>query len=184
MKNTVLPKKELFSDFLTNLSDDEEILQNTPLRAEKAYSELLNGYAQIPEEVASKSFPSSMDEMIILKNITFESFCEHHIVPIIGTVSVGYIPNGRIIGASKLARLVDCFAHRLQLQEQLSIQIAETLDSLLNTLGTAVYVQGEHFCISKRGVKKNDARFITRYFTGQFKENYDLRREFLETIKG
>lgn len=144
---------------------------------------MLDGYNQTPENVANAFFPSEMNDIVILKNIQFESLCEHHMVPIIGKASIGYIPDGKIIGASKLARLVDCFAHRFQLQERFTMQIAESLNNVLKCKGVAVYVKAEHFCISKRGVKKSDTEFITRFFTGDFQKNYNLRKEFLDSVE-
>lgn len=174
--------EEQFKKILEELSVTDDILEDTPARACRAYGELLDGYHRDPVDVANAFYQSDMDEMIILRNIPFESFCEHHMVPIIGKATVGYIPNGKIIGASKLARLVDCFAHRLQLQERFTMQIALALESVLESNGVAVYIIGEHFCISKRGVKKSGAEFVTRFFTGDFKKNFDLRREFLDSL--
>lgn len=174
--------EEQFKKILEELNVTEDILEKTPARARRAYYELLGGYHSDPVEVTNAFYKSDMDEMVILRNIPFESFCEHHLVPIIGKASVGYIPNGVIIGASKLARLVDCFAHRLQLQERFTMQIAQVLENLLKCNGVAVYIVGEHFCISKRGVKKSGAEFVTRFFTGNFKKNFDLRKEFLDSL--
>jgi GTP cyclohydrolase I len=134
------------------------------------------------DKIASTFYDSEMNDVVILKNIPFESHCEHHLVPIIGTVGIGYIPDGKIIGASKLARIVDCFAHRLQIQERLTMEIATAIDRILKPKGVAVHIEADHFCISHRGVKKLGARFVTRYFIGNIKNDYNLRNEFLSEI--
>ncbi|MDR1475036.1 MAG: GTP cyclohydrolase I FolE [Holosporales bacterium] len=158
-------------------------LKDTPKRASKAYRELLDGYKQNPDEVVGNAiYQSRMDDIVIMKNISFESFCEHHMIAVTGYVSVGYIPNGTIVGASKLARIVDCFSHRFQLQERLTMEIADAVQNVLNPKGVAVYVSGKHFCISKRGVKKQEASLTTRYFLGEFKQNAALRNEFLTSV--
>lgn len=156
-------------------------LSDTPKRVENAYDEFFGGYDENVNNIVNVFYESQMDDLIILKNIQFESHCEHHMVPIIGEASIGYIPNGRVIGASKLARLVDCFAHRLQLQERLTVQIAETLQRIMSCKGVAVLINAEHFCISRRGVKKTGVKFITRYFTGLLKSDTNLRKEFLDS---
>lgn len=175
--------KKHFLEILKELNVSDDIIAETPERAEKAYKEFFDGYEKNLSNIKNAFYDSNMDEMIILKNIRFESFCEHHIVPIIGTAAVGYIPNGKIIGASKLARIVDLFAHRLQLQERMTMEIANFLEETINCKGVAVYVRGTHFCISTRGVRKDGAKFVTKYFTGIIKENFELRREFLAEIQ-
>ena len=174
--------RESVKDILEQITSDVD-LQKTPLRVEKAFDEFFNGYEQSPDDILSVTYESQMDEMIVLKNINFESHCEHHMVPIIGVAHVGYIPNGKIVGASKIARLVDCFAHRLQLQERLTLEIAESLHNTINSLGVAVFIEAFHHCISHRGVKKCAAKFVTKYFTGKLKSDYNLRREFLLSIR-
>lgn len=156
-------------------------LKGTPARVEEAYDELFAGYKKDVHEVLSVTYPSDMNDLVILKDIPFESHCEHHMVPIIGLAHIGYIPNGIIVGVSKLARLLDCFAHRLQLQERLTMEIASTIQKELNCLGVAVLISAEHFCVSHRGIKKHDVRFVTRYFTGCLKTDNSLRKEFLDT---
>ncbi|MDR0631673.1 MAG: GTP cyclohydrolase I FolE [Holosporaceae bacterium] len=155
-------------------------LAKTPERVAKSYDEFFSGYNADISQIASTFYDSKMDDLVILKNISFESHCEHHLVPIVGVAHVGYVPNRKIIGASKLARIVDCFAHRLQLQERMTIEIGETLETILNARGVGVYIEAEHFCISHRGVKKQGAKLVTRYFSGALKDN--LRQEFLATI--
>ncbi len=171
-------------EILNVVEPNSEHLTKTPKRSAKAYQELLNGYGKGVSDVVSKDaiYESSMEDMVILRRISFESFCEHHMIAITGYASVGYIPNGYIIGASKIARIVDCFAHRLQLQERLTTEIATAIDDVLSPKGVAVFVEGKHFCISNRGIKKQDARLVTRCFVGEFKNNYHLRQEFLQAI--
>lgn len=167
---------------LESVESDERLI-DTPQRVENAMAEFFNGYDTDIRDILSVKYRSEMDDLIILKNIPFESHCEHHMVPIIGKANIGYIPDGFVIGASKLARLVDAFAHRLQLQERMTMQIAQALQTELKCKGVAVLIEGEHFCISHRGVKKHDVSFVTRYFAGCLKSNYELRREFLDSCK-
>jgi GTP cyclohydrolase I len=170
-----------FREILKNFDDlNDPRLKDTPRRAAKAYEELLDGYGQDPVGLVGNAiYSSSMDDIVMMKNISFESFCEHHMIAIAGYVTLGYIPNGAIIGASKLARIVDCFAHRFQLQERMTMEIADALQSVLNPKGVAVYMDGQHFCISRRGVRKQEASLVTRYFLGEFRQNPALRHEFL-----
>ncbi|MDR0968033.1 MAG: GTP cyclohydrolase I [Holosporaceae bacterium] len=169
---------------IKEIDPSDEEAEKTSKRVAKSYEEFFHGYREEASKVADDAFyKSEMNDLIILKNIPFESHCEHHISPIVGFASIGYIPNdGRIIGASKLARIVDCFARRLQLQERMTIEIVRALESLLKPKGVGAYVEGEHFCISHRGVKKQGAKFVTRYFSGELKG--DLRREFLASVLG
>ncbi|GHU16016.1 hypothetical protein FACS189472_00140 [Alphaproteobacteria bacterium] len=171
--------EEHIENIIRVIDPEAQDLQRTPVRVASSYDEFFSGYAHNPEDEINALYDSEMNEMVILKNIPFESNCEHHLLPIVGIVSVGYIPNGKIIGASKLARIVDCFAHRMQLQERFTMEVAGAVNSILNPRGVAVCVRAEHFCISHRGVKKHGASFVTKYFIGEIKDNYDLRREFL-----
>jgi GTP cyclohydrolase I len=168
---------------IKEIDPDYDRLKETVVRATNVLKENFSGHNLDVAQVVSKFYESEMDDLIVLKNIRFESHCEHHLVPIVGVASVGYVPNGKIIGASKLARLVDCFAKRLQLQERMTMEIANTLQSILNPKGVGVYVSAEHFCISHRGVKKTDSQFITRCFCGILRENQNLRREFLDSVQ-
>ena len=163
---------------LRSIDPDAERLSKTPERVARSYKELFSGYNMDPKEFEAAIFDCDMTDLVLLKNIPFESHCEHHMAPIIGTVSIGYLPQGRIIGISKLARIVDCFAHRLQLQERLTMEIADAVDSLLNPLGVAVLIEGEHFCVCYRGVKKPGTRLVTRCFRGLAKDDLALRLEF------
>jgi GTP cyclohydrolase I len=158
-------------------------LQRTPVRVSSAFDELFSGYTHNPKNRINTLYDSPMDEMVILKNISFESNCEHHLLPMIGTVSIGYIPDGRIIGLSKLARIVDCFAHRMQLQERFTMEVAQTVNDIIAPKGVAVHICAEHFCLTHRGVKKHGAIFVTKYFMGKIKDSYELQKEFLSEIK-
>ena len=125
----------------------------------------------------------SCEEMVVLKNIEFYSTCEHHLQPFFGTMSIGYLPKGRVLGISKLARLVEVFARRLQIQERLTSQIADAISEGLDTRGVLVVCEAEHTCITMRGIKKIGTKTVTMHATGVFRENYDLRREVLDLIK-
>jgi GTP cyclohydrolase I len=168
-------------DIIEKIDPNNKNLEETPARVARSYAEFFSGYGIRIPDITNAIYDSEMTDIVILKNIPFESHCEHHIVPIIGTAGIGYIPNGKIIGASKLARIVDCFAKRLQLQERMTVEIGKTLDFVLKPKGVAVYLEAEHFCISHRGVKKHGAKFVTRYFSGEMKDG--LRQEFLSTVE-
>jgi GTP cyclohydrolase I len=168
---------------IESIDPNAERLKETPTRVVRSYKEFFSGYNTDFNKSANVTYQFDIDEIVMLKNIPFESHCEHHMVPIVGVASVGYVPNGKIIGASKLARIVDCFANRLQLQERLTVEIATAVNSVLNPRGVAVYIEAEHFCITTRGVKKRGASFVTRYFMGSMKEDYNLRSEFLLECK-
>ena len=169
-----------FQAILEHIEPDSHArLEKTPKRAAIALNDFFSGYERNIDEITQAIYDSPMNDIVVLRNIPFESHCEHHLVPIVGSATVGYIPNGKIIGASKLARIVDCFSRRLQLQERMTMQIADVIAAALDPLGVAVYIDAEHFCISHRGVKKRGARFVTKYFLGVLKDNYQLRAEFL-----
>ena len=162
---------------------EREGLKDTPRRVIESYSELFSGYEQRPEKLFITFKDGTCDEMIVLKEVDFFSMCEHHMLPFFGTVSIGYIPNGRIIGVSKLARLVEVYARRLQVQERMTQEICNTIESHLHPLGTAVLVEAQHFCMLSRGVKKKDAIMKTCALTGVFKErNNAARMEFYNLI--
>ena len=162
---------------------EREGLVETPKRIRKAYDEVFSGYKQNPKELMKVFTDGSCKEMVILKNSEFYSMCEHHMFPFFGHISIGYIPNGKVIGVSKLARLIDCFAHRMQIQERMTSQIADTLMKELGALGVMVVCEGVHFCMRSRGVKKQDASMITSAVRGVFAENAQTRQEFLSLIK-
>jgi GTP cyclohydrolase I len=162
---------------------DREGLLKTPERVGRMYLELLAGYQEDPIALVNDAvFDVSYDEMVLVRDIEFYSLCEHHLLPFIGRAHVAYLPNGRIIGLSKIPRVVDLFAHRLQVQERMTRQIAEFLDELLHPMGVAVVVEGLHLCATMRGVKKHDARMTTSSMFGQFRKSIATRQEFLDNI--
>ena len=164
---------------------DREGLIETPKRVVKAYEEFFEGYKIDPTEILSKTFEEveGYDEMVLIKNIRLESHCEHHIVPILGKAHVAYMPKKRVVGISKIARLVDVFAKRLQIQETLTSQIAETLQSVLDPLGVAVLIDASHQCMTTRGVHKPESSTVTKKMIGIFKEDKILQSQFMEKKK-
>ncbi len=163
---------------------DREGLQDTPARVTRAFEEYFGGYGQDPSEFLERTFEEvgGYDEMILLRGIRFESHCEHHMAPVIGQAWVGYVPNGRVVGISKLARVVDVFARRLQVQEKLTAQIADTIDDILKPKGVAVVIKASHHCMTTRGVHKPDTDLITTRMIGCFKDNAQMRQEFLMAV--
>ena len=164
---------------------DREGLVETPKRVVKAYEEFLAGYDDDPEEILRKTFEEveGYDEMVLVKNIRLESHCEHHIVPILGKAHIAYIPNNRVVGISKLARIVDAFGKRLQTQETMTAQIANTIEKVLEPKGVAVVVDAAHQCMTTRGIHKPESSTVTSCMRGIFKENPRTRNEFLTFIK-
>ncbi len=159
-------------------------LVKTPLRVAKAYEFLTQGYHQKIEDVINDAiFDEDYDEMVIVKDIDFYSLCEHHMIPFYGKVHVAYIPNGKVIGISKIPRIVDVFARRLQIQERMTKQIADTLDKYLHPEGVAVVVEGYHMCMMMRGVQKQNSITTTSAVHGVFKEDARTRTEFLNLIR-
>lgn len=165
-----------------------EGLIETPSRVLKSYKELFCGYKQNPKDVFKTFDGKQIGGLVYLKGIEFASCCEHHMLPFLGSCSIGYIPNGRVIGASKMARLLDIYSHRLQLQERIGEQITTALMKYLKPLGAACVIEGKHLCISCRGVKKQDSILGYSSFKGVFLENsldgVAARNEFLQLIKG
>lgn len=163
---------------------DREGLVDTPARVVRAYEEFFEGYKTDPAELLARTFEETndYDDMILLRNMRLESHCEHHIVPIIGKVHVAYLPAGRVVGISKLARVVEVFAKRLQIQETLTSQIADTIQAVLQPRGVAVVIEAAHMCMTTRGVKKPGVTMTTRRLLGEFKTDADLRREFLAAV--
>ena len=161
---------------------DREGLIDTPKRVIKSFKEFYSGYGQNPEELLSKTFEEveGYNDIVLLRNINFESHCEHHMVPIIGRATIGYYPNKRVVGISKLARVLDMFAKRLQTQETMTAQILSCIDNTLLPRGTAVFIDAEHHCMSTRGVLKNDVRMTTNQFSGCFLEDVNLQDRFLK----
>ena len=161
-----------------------EGLIETPKRVVAAYEEFFEGYNQDPEEILEKTFEEveGYDEIVIVKDIRLESHCEHHIVPILGKAHIGYIPNKRVVGISKLARIVDVFGKRLQTQETMTSQIANTIQKVLDPKGVAVVIDAGHQCMTTRGVHKTESSTVTSSMKGIFKENPVTRNEFLSFI--
>lgn len=162
---------------------EREGLLKTPERVAKAYEELLSGYRTDPIDLLNEAiFEVSYDEMVIVRDIEFYSMCEHHMLPFLGRAHVAYLPKGKVIGLSKIPRIVDMFAKRLQVQERMTRQIADLVDELLHPKGVAVVVEGLHLCSVMRGVKKHDARMTTSSMSGAFRTNLPTRQEFLDNI--
>jgi GTP cyclohydrolase I len=169
----------LVEQMLANLGEDPERdgLKRTPLRVAKAMDFLTSGYQTSIEEVVNEAlFEDDTDEMVIVKDIEFYSLCEHHMLPFFGKAHIAYLPNGKIIGLSKMARIVDVFARRLQVQERMTGQIADTLMDILDARGVAVVVEGQHFCMMMRGVQKQDSSTVTKAMRGEFKTDPQLRQ--------
>jgi GTP cyclohydrolase IA len=162
-----------------------EGLIETPARFVRALEEFFSGYDEDPVAMLRKSFDEidGYDEMVVLRDVLFESHCEHHIAPIIGQAAVAYVPRGRVVGISKLARVVQTFARRLQIQEKLTAQIANTIDAVLQPKGVAVVVKAVHHCMTTRGVHKPDSRLVTSRMLGCFRSDAELRRQFLGIIE-
>ena len=163
---------------------DREGLRSTPKRVIKAFKEYFGGYNQNPESYLTKTFTEvdGYDDMVIEKNISIQSHCEHHMAPIIGVVHVAYIPSRKVVGLSKLARVVEAFSKRLQTQERLTMQIAKTIMSVLQPRGVAVTVDASHQCMTNRGVKKENTTTITNYFLGSFKDDLSFQNRYLRYI--
>jgi GTP cyclohydrolase I len=161
-----------------------EGLADTPARVAKAFEEWFSGYDQDPEEYLTRTFEEieGYDDMVILRDIRFESHCEHHLAPIIGRVHVGYLPTKRVVGISKLARVVEAYARRLQVQEKMNAQIANTIQKVLQPKGVAVVIEAAHQCMTTRGVHKTGVTMVTSTMLGAFRDNSDTRREFLNII--
>ena len=162
---------------------DREGLVNTPKRVARMYPELLNGYrTDVDKLVNNAIFNVTYDDMVIVRDIEFFSLCEHHMLPFMGRAHVAYIPNGQVIGLSKIPRIVDMYARRLQVQERMTRQIADFLMDLLKPQGVAVVVEGLHLCAMMRGVKKHDARMTTSSMLGSFRKSINTRQEFLDHL--
>ncbi|MBI2634695.1 GTP cyclohydrolase I FolE [Candidatus Peregrinibacteria bacterium] len=160
-----------------------EGLKKTPERVARSFEKIFGGYDKYPHELMTKFDGESYDEMIICRNIDFYSTCEHHLQPFFGQVFIGYIPDGKIIGISKLPRIVEIFSRRLQNQERLTMQIADTLNNMLRPRGVGVIIKGRHFCMMARGVEKQNSLMTTSACRGLFKNNAKTRSEFLKLIE-
>lgn len=164
---------------------DREGLLGTPDRVVRSYEEFFAGYKVDPVDLLQRTFEETdgYDEMVVLKDIRFESYCEHHMVPIIGKAHVAYLPRHRVVGISKLARVVDVYAKRLQIQEKMTSQIANTLEEVLQPLGVAVVLEGEHQCMTTRGIHKPGVSMVSSRMLGAFRTDPATRREFLDLIR-
>ena len=169
----------------TGDNPDRDGLVDTPARVARAFEEYFKGYDQNPVEVLQRTFDETegYDEMIVLRGIPFESHCEHHMAPIIGRAWVAYVPSGRVVGISKLARVVEAYAKRLQIQEKLTAQIANTIDDALEPRGVGVIIKASHHCMSTRGVHKHDTDLVTSRMLGCFRDDSMTRQEFLALAK-
>ena len=178
--------EQAFKTILTWLGEDpnREGLLETPKRVMKAYKEYFSGYKVDPNKILDKTFGDvdGYDDMVIQKNISVQSHCEHHMAPIIGKAHVAYIPKERVVGLSKLARVVEVFSKRLQTQERLTMQIAKTLMESLDAKGVAVTIDSTHQCMTMRGIKKEQATTVTNYYLGQFKEDLSYQNRYLRFI--
>ena len=178
--------EEAFKTILTWLGEDpnREGLLETPKRVMKAYKEYFSGYKVDPSKILDKTFGDvdGYDDMVIQKNISIQSHCEHHMAPIIGKAHVAYIPKERVVGLSKLARIVEVFSKRLQTQERLTMQVAKTLMESLDAKGVAVTIDSTHQCMTMRGIKKEQASTVTNYYLGQFKEDLSFQNRYLRFI--
>ena len=178
--------EQSYTAILGQLGEDvtREGLVDTPKRAAKAMQFLCKGYQQTLEEVTNGAlFSSDNSEMVLVKNIELYSLCEHHILPFIGKAHVAYMPNGKVLGLSKVARIVDMFARRLQIQENLTREIAEAIESITDAAGVAVVIEAQHMCMMMRGVEKQNSTMVTSVMLGQFRKNPATRSEFLSLIR-
>jgi len=177
--------QDLFAKIIESMGEDlsRPGLVDTPARAAKAYDFLTKGYKQTIDEVINDAlFPSDSQDMVIIKDIELYSMCEHHMLPFIGKAHVGYIPQGKVLGLSKVARIVDMYSRRLQIQEQLSFQIAQTVQEVTGAAGVGVIIEAKHLCMMMRGVEKQNSSMKTSCMLGQFRESTSTRTEFLSLI--
>jgi GTP cyclohydrolase IA len=177
--------KQAVHDILIAIGEDpsREGIKDTPRRIAEMYAEVFRGMKEDPKEVLSVGFEEGHNEMVILKDIPFYSMCEHHLLPFYGMVHIGYIPKGRVVGASKLGRVVEILAKRPQLQERLTTQIANTIVEAMQPEGVAVVIEAEHMCMTMRGVKKPGSNIVTSAMRGSFRSRAVTRAEFLSLIK-
>ena len=180
------PIVELVESLLEELGEDpvRQGLRATPERVARALRELTEGYRLKPDDViADALFDQEYDEMVVVKDVPFYSLCEHHMLPFFGHIHVGYLPRGRVIGLSKIPRLVEVFSHRLQIQEQLTRQVAEALNAALSPRGVAVVAEARHLCMEMRGVETPGGRMVTSCMLGVFREDSRTRAEFLDLVR-
>jgi GTP cyclohydrolase I len=185
--NNIDSVTDAYNNILLGIGEDpnREGLQKTPHRAAKAIQDLTRGYSQTASTLLNGAiFEEEYDDMVVVKDIEFYSLCEHHLLPFYGRVHVGYIPNGKIVGLSKIPRLVEMYARRLQVQERLTKEIAEALADAINPKGVAVVIDGMHMCMMMRGVEKQSASMVTSHVMGDFREDRRTRQEFMALVKG
>ncbi len=178
--------EEAVRNILVEIGEDPERqgLLKTPYRVAKMYKEITTGYQADPYEIINNAiFDVEYDEMVVVANIEYYSLCEHHMLPFFGVVHVGYIPKGKVVGLSKIPRIVDMFARRLQIQEKMTTQIANLLNETLQPDGVGVVVEGQHMCMMMRGVQKDKAKMITSAMLGSFRDDEKTRNEFLSLIR-
>jgi GTP cyclohydrolase I len=183
---TAVTTEDLLRELLVRLGEDpdREGLLRTPERMQKALEHLTKGYNENPDKVLQDAlFEVSYDEMVIVKDIEMFSLCEHHLLPFFGKVHVAYIPHGKVVGLSKIPRLVDIFARRLQVQERLTVQIAETIQSSVQPQGVGVVIEARHLCVMMRGVEKQHSSAVTSHMLGSFRASEKTREEFLALIR-
>ena len=177
--------EHLIKELLRSIGEDpnREGLLDTPKRSKKAWEFLTQGYQQTLDEVTNQAtFHSNSDEMVLVKNIELFSLCEHHLLPFIGQCHVAYLPNGKVLGLSKVARIVDMFTHRLQIQEHLTMDIAQAIQNVTDAHGVAVAIEAKHLCMMMRGVEKQNSEITTSTMLGAFRESMSTRTEFLRLI--
>ena len=183
-----MPKKNLekvVADLIAALGENvgREGLKATPKRVAKSFEKIFSGYGKKPKDIVTIFEDRHYDEMIVVKDIEWYSTCEHHLLPFFGTAHIGYIPHGKIIGLSKIPRLVEIFSRRMQNQERLTVQIAEALTELISPRGVGVVLEAKHLCMMARGVEKQGSKVVTSSMLGLFKKNLNTRSEFLKLIK-
>lgn len=186
MESSLVTLEKHYTAILGQLGEDvnREGLLDTPKRAAKAMQYLCKGYQQTLEEVTNGAlFSSDNSEMVLVKNIELYSLCEHHMLPFIGKAHVAYLPNGKVLGLSKVARIVDMYARRLQIQENLTREIAEAMQQVTGASGVAVVIEAQHMCMMMRGVEKQNSSMVTSVMLGQFRDNAATRSEFLGLVK-
>jgi GTP cyclohydrolase IA len=181
-----MPLKDAYSNIIRGIGEDLERpgLKDTPERAAKAFQFLNRGYNQTVDEIVNGAlFPSDCDEMVVVKDIELYSLCEHHLLPFIGKAHVAYIPTGKVLGLSKVARIVDMYARRLQIQENLTRQIAETIQEITGAKGVGVIITAKHMCMMMRGVEKQNSEMRTSAMLGSFRDHASTRNEFLALVR-
>jgi GTP cyclohydrolase I len=179
-------RKQATITLLRSIGEDplREGLRDTPRRVAKMWDELTCGYTQDPKTLLDTSFSSELyDEMVVLKDIKFYSTCEHHMLPFYGKVHFAYLPDKKVVGVSKIARLVECFSRRLQIQERMTVQIGKAFEAAVAPLGVGVLVEGVHLCMMIRGVEKENAKMVTNYLSGSFRDRPEARAEFLKIVE-